>query len=281
MRYAERGVPVFLLGRNKRPQANCDACPPGVATHDGEACECLTCHGFYAATTDRERLAAMCAANPRGMLALRTGAPSGTVLIDIDPRHGGRVDPARMPETACVATGNDGWHLYYRHPGTPVPCSQGRLGEGIDVRADGGYAVLPPAIHPTTGRPYRWVGSRSMVEMPPPLVEACQPAQPLTVTAPTGPTPLRSAGGLSSPDALLKSNLDAVATAPKGRRRTTLYGAARGVARMVAAGAITLTDAITALTAAGRDAEQTEREIRAAIAGGFRAEHVAIEGIAA
>jgi hypothetical protein len=50
---------------------------------------------------------------------------------------------------------------------------------------------------------------------------------------------------------------------------------------MVAAGAITPYDAVAALTAAGREAEQTEREIRTAIAGGFRAEHVATEGIAA
>lgn len=281
IRYAEHDWPVFLLGRTKRPLANCDGCRDAGGTHDPEACDCLTCHGFYAATTDRERLAAMCVRNPRGMLAVRTGAPSGTILIDIDPHHGGRIDPGRMPQTACVATGSGGWHLYYRHPGKPVPCSQGRLGAGVDVRADGGYAVLPPSIHPSTGRPYRWVGGRPMVEMPPALAEACQPVPALTVAAPTGPTPLRRAGGISSPAALLKSHLDAVAAAPEGRRRTTLYGAARGVARMVAAGAITPYDAVAALTAAGREAEQTEREIRTAIAGGFRAEHVATEGITA
>jgi len=50
---------------------------------------------------------------------------------------------------------------------------------------------------------------------------------------------------------------------------------------MVAAGAITYPDAVAALTTAGHAAEQTDREIRAAIVGGFRAEHVATEGIAA
>jgi bifunctional DNA primase/polymerase-like protein len=280
IRYARRGWPVFLLGRTKRPLANCDACKDTIG-HDPEACQCLTCHGFYAATTDPDRLSAMCRAHPNGMLALRTGAASGTVVIDIDPGHGGRIDPARMPVTACVATGSGGWHLYYRHPGTPVLCSQGRLGVGIDIRADGGYVVLPPSIHPATKRPYRWIGGRPMVEMPPALLRVCQPVPALTVTAPTGPTPVRRAGGISSPAALLRAHLDAVAAAPKGRRRTTLYGAARGVARMVAAGAISHADAITALTAAGRAAEQTNREIRAAIVGGFRAEHVATEGIPA
>jgi hypothetical protein len=55
----------------------------------------------------------------------------------------------------------------------------------------------------------------------------------------------------------------------------TLYGAARGVWRMVAAGAITEPDARAALTATGRAAGQTDRDIRAAITGGFRDEGAA------
>ena len=64
-------------------------------------------------------------------------------------------------------------------------------------------------------------------------------------------------------------------TAPEGRRRVTLYGAARGIARMVAAGAVTEADAIAALTAAGLAAQQTGRDIRAAIDGAFRDERAA------
>jgi hypothetical protein len=66
-----------------------------------------------------------------------------------------------------------------------------------------------------------------------------------------------------------------VETAPQGRRRVTLYGAARGVARMVAAGTVTETDAIAALTAAGLAAQQSERDIRAAINGAFHDEGAA------
>jgi hypothetical protein len=50
---------------------------------------------------------------------------------------------------------------------------------------------------------------------------------------------------------------------------------------MVAAGVIDRADAVAALTETGRAVEQSDREIRAAILGGFRDEHVAIEGIAA
>ena len=63
--------------------------------------------------------------------------------------------------------------------------------------------------------------------------------------------------------------------APEGRRRVTLYGAARGIARMVTAGALTEHDARAALTAAGLAAQQTERDIRAAIDGAFRDEGAA------
>lgn len=178
-----------------------------------------------------------------------------------------------MPRTAYVITGSGGAHLYYRHPGTPILNSQSKVAPGVDVRGDGGYVVAPPSIHPRTRRPYRWAGDWEPVEMPPALITACQPAPAATVH--TGPATTRTAGGISSPDALLTAILDAVIQAPNGRRRTTLYGSARGVARMVAADALTRADAWAALTAAGKAAGQSDRDIRAAIAGGFNAEGVA------
>ncbi|AEB44209.1 bifunctional DNA primase/polymerase [Micromonospora maris AB-18-032] len=175
--YVARGWPVFMLGRTKRPVANCPDCATTTAGHDREACPCLTCHGFYAATTDPDRAAAIVRAVPTGQLALRTGAASGVVVVDVDPAHGGRdsmnalIADGLLPPTAYVVTGSGGLHLYYRHPGQPVPCSQGKpgqgLGPGIDVKADGGYVVLPPSVHPRTGRAYRWAPDRAMEEMPP------------------------------------------------------------------------------------------------------------------
>ncbi|WP_433228900.1 bifunctional DNA primase/polymerase [Micromonospora sp. CA-248260] len=284
--YAERGWPVFMLARSKRPVANCQPCTTAGPDHDRDICACLTCHGFYAATTDPDRVAAIVAAVPTGQLALRTGAASGTVVVDVDPAHGGRETMNRLiaagllPPTAYVVTGSGGLHLYYRHPGTPVLCSQGKpgqgLGPGIDVKADGGYVVLPPSVHPRTGRPYRWAPRREMQEMPPALVGACRPAPPPPAPVPAHtPTSTREAEGISHPDRLLAAHLHAVATAPQGTRRTTLYGAARGIARMVAVNAITHDDAVAALTTAGHQAEQTDRDIHAAIRGGFRAEGIA------
>jgi hypothetical protein len=290
---AALGWPVFLLGRSKRPLANCPACPkrgqPGA--HDPETCPHLTCHGFYAATTDPARLEAMVAAHPDGLLAVRTGAaPTGAnvVVIDIDPGHGGHLDPDLMTPTLAGATGNHGWHLFYRHPGHPVLSRPLPDAVGVDVKADGGYVVLPPSIHPTTRRPYRWANHRTIKEMPPPLTEIVL-SPPAAESGPTPATPVRTppagsnlnaAGGqVRYPAKLVDACLTRIRTAPEGRRRVTLYGAARGVARAIHAGFDPDTG-ITLLTQAGRDAAQTDRDIHVAITDAFTAEglNVAVGG---
>jgi hypothetical protein len=274
--HIRQGRPVFVLTRNKCPAANCHRCRPGDPGHDPEACPCLFCHGFYAATTDPDRLRAMLHTMPGGMLAMRTGAASGIVVADIDPDHGGQVDPDLMPPTATVVTGSGGWHLWYRHPGGYVPCSQSRIGPGIDIRADGGYVVIPPSVHPRTHHPYRWSSTRRPItEMAGGLVEACQPPRPTPCPSTTRAQPnTRSTPVITRPDKLLAAHLDAVRNAPPGRRRNTLYGAARGVARMVSEGALDQAEAVAVLETVGREAGQEDRKVRAAIAGGFRDEGV-------
>ncbi|MEV6891393.1 bifunctional DNA primase/polymerase [Kribbella sp. NPDC051137] len=285
---ADRGWPVFVLGRSKRPVANCEPCrqasSDGAARHDPATCGHLTCHGFYAASTDPARVAAIVAAVPRGQLAVRTGAVSGLLVVDVDPAHGGDhslsdlLAERLVPRTLHVHTGSGGLHLYYRHPGHHIASRPMPNRPGIDIKADGGYVVLPPSIHHRTHRPYQWGTTATDVEMPPPgLLDACQPAQPAqpVQTPPAGLPPTWQARGISHPSKLLDAHLNAVRNAPEGKRRTTLYGAARGVARLVAAGAIDYAGAITALTDAGHLAEQSDRDIRAAITGGFRDEGIA------
>jgi hypothetical protein len=93
-------------------------------------------------------------------IGLRTGAVSGIVAVDVDPRHDGdgtltelerRFGP--LPRTWRFLTGG-GEHILFRHPGRPVPNDTGtRLGPGLDVRGDGGYIVAPPSRH-ISGRYY-------------------------------------------------------------------------------------------------------------------------------
>ncbi|HEX5742009.1 MAG TPA: bifunctional DNA primase/polymerase [Pilimelia sp.] len=276
--YAGRGWPVFMLGRTRRPVANCRDCPRGA--HDPAGCAHLTCHGFYAATTDPDRITALIHAVPRGVLAIRTGTPSGLAVVDIDPRNGGTLLPDLMPPTACVRTGGGGWHLYYRHPGVPLAAKVAGV-PGVDIKSDGGYVVAPPSIHPDTGRAYQWVPSdRDIDEMPPSLLTACRPrtaapARHTTTYTPATTSPTTPGGGrISYPHRLLAALIKRVDTAPAGTRRTTLYGCARGGARIVAAHQLDAAAVIDALTEVGRRVGQPERDITAAIRGGFQAEGV-------
>ncbi|MCK9904353.1 DNA primase [Parafrankia colletiae] len=277
--YIARGWHVFVLGRTKRPVANCEPCAHAGPDHDREACPCLTCHGFYAATLDPDRIAAMLTAVPDGLLAIRTGAVSGLTIVDIDPRNGGQLDRALMNPTATVATPGGGWHLYYQHPGRALP---GKLPgrPGIDIKTDGGLVVAPPSTPAGAPRGYRWTSpARPVEEMAPRLLRLCQVRTGAPDPAGTGTAKTSSAtavgagaGAISYPDALLAATLAAVDQAPQGRRRVTLYGAARGLARMVTADALTASAAVDALTTTGERNGQSTRDIRGAIKGGFEAE---------
>jgi hypothetical protein len=289
LREAEQLRPVFVLSSSKRPVANCRACAGG--DHHGETCDHLMCHGHLAATCDPERIKAMFRLAPRGMLAGRTGVVAGLVVVDVDPRNGGEESMSALkergllPPTRCVATGSDGWHLYYRHPGGRVPSRPLPGFGGIDVKGDGGYVVLPPSLHPDTKRPYRWVGGHGLSEMHPALLSACT-AVPAACApfVPRSGAPLRGSPGarVTAPDRLLAAILDRVRQAPEGQRRRTLYGCARGVARLVAAGSLTATDAVAELVDVARTAggagkhRLTDAQIRNAIAGGFHDEGVAV-----
>ena len=177
--------------------------------------------------------------HPRGLLALRTGAPSGTVVVDIDPRHGGHdtlIELDRgglLPGTVNVGTGSDGLHLYYRHPGGKVPCSASRLGPGVDVKADGGYVVLPPSRHPGTGGLYRWTGpddvfTEPLTPLPVPLLERLKPPEPAPTRLFAAPAGTRRVSGSRR----LAAILDRLAEAPNRERNFLLYWAARKVGEM-------------------------------------------------
>ena len=121
--------------------------------------------GLLDATQDGAEICSWFADGHVPNIAIRTGAESGVLVIDSDPRHGGDKSLAalgEMPRTATVATGGDplGRHLYFKMPPFDIRSFSAdktpKLGEGIDVRANGGYVVVPPSTH-VSGRKYRWL----------------------------------------------------------------------------------------------------------------------------
>jgi hypothetical protein len=133
----------------------------------------LTENGLKSASADEAIVRGWWAKWPQANVGVVTGAGSGIVVLDEDPRDGGdvsMVDLASqhgpMPVTSEVETGGGGRHLIFAHPGKPVRNSAGRVGKGIDVRGDGGYVVAPPSLH-QSGQRYTW-GERGHPQDTPP-----------------------------------------------------------------------------------------------------------------
>jgi hypothetical protein len=149
--YAGRGIPVFPCEPwGKRP---------------------LTAGGFLEATTDEARIRGWWGRWPNANVAIPTGVRSGLLVLDVDAGEGTdsvallELSRGQPPKTARAATGGGGQHLFFRYPSgqelraaglytQQVRKSQGLLGDGLDVRGEGGYVVAPPS---STLRAYRWI----------------------------------------------------------------------------------------------------------------------------
>lgn len=178
--YAERGWQVFPCHTTHPGGCSCaqaDACAsPGKHPR--------TRHGLNDATVDPRQLERWFAAPAN--IGIRTGAESGLVVVDIDPRHGGDATWRRLTDrhgpvpTYTVRTGGGGTHLYLQHPGRPVRNSAGMLGPGVDIRGDGGYVLAPPSTHACGGR-YELADERPPAAAPGWLLDALRPpAVPVT-----------------------------------------------------------------------------------------------------
>ncbi len=249
MIYVERGWHVFALSASKSPLANCPACRSEHRTPaEMEACECLTCHGFYAATTDPDRIAAMFVGHPDRLLAIRTGKVSGLAVVDVDAPEG--LDTMRalmaeglLPETCAQRTGSGGWHLLYEHPGGHIMSGAAKLGPKVDSKADGGYIVAAPSEHPRTGEPYRW-----RWDWPDAPLAPLHPTLAARLRPPA-PRPRLDTGGRFTPlsSKRLQGLVDTVLQAEEGNGNNSLYWAACKAGEMVAAGEISEQAAYDAL----------------------------------
>ncbi|MBL8668997.1 MAG: bifunctional DNA primase/polymerase [Rhodospirillales bacterium] len=151
---AARGFPVFPVNREKKPL---------VGTR-----------GYKDATTAREPIRGWFTNAPGRQLAVATG--NGLLVVDLDQKNGAdgvaslaalqsRYDD--LPEAPHVRTPSGGAHLWFQYdPALGLRCSAGRLGPGIDVRADGGYVVVPPSLL-SSGAGYVWDVDLDSCDPPP------------------------------------------------------------------------------------------------------------------
>src|SRR5882762_870880 len=134
--YAQNGWPVFPLSPNAKSPLKGS-------------------NGHKNATLNYEQVQRWWSENPTANIAVATGSPSGLIVFDVDPQHGGHESFKKLekrygplPQTRMSRTAHGGLHRFYAYPsdGNRYPNAVELQGlPGIDVRGDGGYVVLPPS----------------------------------------------------------------------------------------------------------------------------------------
>ena len=153
LNYASLGWNVFRLSRSKKPLRGS--------------------HGFKDATTDPIVIEAWFRTTPWANLGLATG---DIVVIDVD-------GPGGAAELNCIAEPHGGipltlasqtargTHFFYRAPTgvhiRSINAPRPKKGaDGIDIKAHGGFVVLPPSVIAVTGFVYRWANHEPIAELP-------------------------------------------------------------------------------------------------------------------
>jgi putative DNA primase/helicase len=140
-----------------------------------------TPHGLKDASIDEAAILPWWERFPDANPGIAMGA-SGLVGIDVDVKNGKQGEEtwqairdelgAEIEDTTMVRTPSGGFHLWYRTNGSRVGCDvAGRLlGEGIDIKGEGGYLLAPPSR--IGGAAYTFVGDHGLerlADLPPAL----------------------------------------------------------------------------------------------------------------
>jgi len=190
LKYAERGFRVLPLHTIKNGICSCgDKDCRSPAKHP------LTPHGAQDASSDEMTIRGWWSKWPQANIGLAMG-DSGCVALDVDTRNMGLLtweqiatENGELPETPTQRTGN-GCHYLVRIDPAAIPRVRGKLGPGIDIKANG-YIVAEPSIH-HSGRRYAWDDGLDVLQgfMPAqaPVWLARMLVEPLgDSTAPSGP----------------------------------------------------------------------------------------------
>jgi hypothetical protein len=182
--YARAGLPVFPL----QPQGKTP----------------LVRRGLYAATTDKEQIARWWRRFPQANIGIPTGAPSGWIVLDVDPRHSGQMSLEKLQraieqhaaDNGCASrnllatriqrTGSGGLHLVFGRRtdlDLPVRNTVDVAGyHGLDLRGEGGYIAVAPSRH-ASGGIYRWINVMTPIPFPDFLVDLLRGRQHTLVDA--------------------------------------------------------------------------------------------------
>jgi hypothetical protein len=174
--------------------------------------------GLHAATTDEKQIERWWWQFPQANIGIPTGRPSGWIVLDVDPRHGGCDSLKKLQQifqhhadascrnesplkTLAQRTGGGGLHLVFstrndldralrntvRFAGYP----------GLDLRAEGGYIVVAPSQH-ASGERYGWM-NKMQPRLFPDLLVVLTRARQRGYSSPTRDTGQLVSGAIKPP----------------------------------------------------------------------------------
>jgi Bifunctional DNA primase/polymerase, N-terminal len=239
---------IALLGWHVYPQSNYGrgACFEGA--HAAASCNLDTIAGWahtYPACNWRVVF------GPSGIVGfdcdtppvhLHDGVAAMKVLVD---QH----EP--LPNRPTARSGGGGIVMVFRDTGAPMVGRSGHPAPGIDPRRGQQSQTLPPSLHHSTGKPYRWLVPPWEVNPPPApqwLLDLVKPAP-----APAPRVPVHLASGDQARNYAIGALYHAVrriAAAPKGGRNDTLNIECYALSRFVGTGSLSEDEVRSALYAA-------------------------------
>jgi hypothetical protein len=237
--------------------------------------------GFHNATLNPAHIRAWWKRWPHAAVAIPTGQPSKVVVFDVDTKVDAKngVDSLAelgvsiLPQTAISHTGSGGFHLFFDPGDRIIPSTRDEIAIGIDIRGDGGYALIPPSPG------YSWDPHWNLETVP--LAPAPEWLVPPERARRPPPKPLRRPVNLSRYAAVaLDRACKAIRDAGNGDQEKTMGREAYGIGQLVGAGLIGRGFAVQELLKAGYDipdynpqrrwkSEQIERRIKNSLADGI------------
>ena len=156
LQFIDKGIPVIPIAPQKKRPVN-------------EL-------GLKGASPDPDRVQYWMKKNqPQCNIAIPTGTPSGYLVVDIDmdkSKNGEaqwqdllEVKGVSEPDTLEVRTPRGGRHIYFRMPiDKHIPSRTNHPRRNIDIRADGGYVLVPPSV--VEGRAYTYARKAPIADCP-------------------------------------------------------------------------------------------------------------------
>jgi len=209
----------------------------------------LTRNGFKDASRDPKAVRLWWARWPAALIGLPTGEASGVVALDIDVKRSEAngfdsledLGHSILPETPMAHTESGGLHVYFRYPDRDVRNSAGRIAPGLDVRANGGYVIVPS---PDSGYSWDSVWNYDTAE---PLV-APDWLWPPPPSRPQTSAPILKSDGLTRyGEAALDAACNAILRAPPGQQEPTLNVECFSIGTLAGAGGVPKELALRAL----------------------------------